>query len=126
MKTIIIIVLSSLFLMIGDKAHGQKKIKFYYFPSANVYYNTTTATYSYIENGNWVSAPSLPATYSIKHTPRHIVYHANAQVWNNNYNHRTNYAPQPKVIDAGYKESNSKQEKGSLLNGNLFKKKRSL
>ncbi|MGI8598169.1 MAG: hypothetical protein ACR2KB_02840 [Chitinophagaceae bacterium] len=122
MKTIIII-LSFLFLVNGKEASAQKKIKFYYYPAANVYYNTTTATYSYIENNSWVSAPYLPAAYVIKHSPRQVIFHPNAQVWNNNYNHRMHYAPEPKVMDAGYKETNSQQAKGSLLNGNLIKRK---
>lgn len=122
MKTFIII-FSLLFLINPNDVNAQKKVKFYYYPSANVYYNTTTATYSYIENNNWVSAPSLPAVYTIKHSPRHVIYHNDAQVWNNNYHHRINYAPEPKVIDAGYQDKNPNKEKGSLFKGNLIKRK---
>jgi hypothetical protein len=125
MKTIIMI-LSFLFLADGKEANAQKKIKFYYYPAANVYYNTTTAVYSYIENGNWVSAASLPATFTIKHSPRQVINHSNSEVWTNNYQHRLNFAPEHKVIDAGYKNQNTKPSKGSLLNRGILKRKEKL
>jgi hypothetical protein len=124
MKTIII--LSFLFLVKGSEANAQKKIKYYYYPAANVYYNTTTATYSFIQNNNWTSGPSLPAAFKVKHSPRHVIYHTDAEVWVNNHQHRINYAPEAKVIDAGYKEPGTKPVKGSLFNGGALKRKEKL
>ena len=77
-------------LIIGFAFHsyGQaKKIKFYYYPSSNVYYNTASNKYVYNNNGKWITVNTLPGTTRIANIQRMTVYNTTPQVWENNREH---------------------------------------
>src|SRR5215216_3402047 len=68
-----------------------KKIKFYYYPSSNIYYNTSSGKYIYSNNGSWTTVNALPSNMAVAHTPRVIVYNTTPQVWENNKTHQVKY-----------------------------------
>jgi hypothetical protein len=68
-----------------------KKMKFYYYPSSNVYYNTASGKYIYNNSGTWTTVTTLPSTISIARTPRVIVYNTTPRVWENNGNHKAKF-----------------------------------
>ena len=83
-----------LFLVVActPNSHAQaKKMKFYYYPSSNVYYNTSSGKYIYSNNGSWTTVNTLPSTIAIAHNPRIIVYDTNPRVWEKNKTHQAKY-----------------------------------
>ena len=70
---------------------GAQQVRFFYYPDANVYFNTTSKKYIVLENGNWVTVAKLPATVKVVRTPRVVVYHTGNNVWVNNAAHKTKY-----------------------------------
>ena len=95
------------FSLTSFKEAGAQKLKFYYYPSSNVYYNTVDNQYVYMNNGNWVNGTALPANINVKNSRRVIVYNPNPKVWENNSVHvkkyKNNY-PNGKAV--GYKGTN--------------------
>jgi len=84
-------VLCVVFLMNTASVNAQQRIKFYYYPSANLYYNTATGQYAYLNNGTWVTSKALPRGMTVRNTQRHVVYNASPEVWVNNQAHVTRY-----------------------------------
>ena len=70
---------------------AQQRIKFYYYPATNVYYNTTTGQYAYNDNGTWSTAKALPKGMTVRNQTRQVVYDNTPQVWVNNGDHITRY-----------------------------------
>ncbi|UAY51451.1 hypothetical protein [Ferruginibacter albus] len=64
---------------------------FYYYPSANVYYNPFANNYSYNNGRGWLTVNVLPAGISVYNAPRYTVYHRGPQVWLDNPVHIKNY-----------------------------------
>ena len=76
-----------------DQTQQQQGIKFYYYPSSNVYYNTSTSEYEYYDEGSstWVTVKELPSTITLVKTPVYTVYHNDAEVWKDNAEHLKKY-----------------------------------
>ncbi len=71
----------------------QQRVRFYYYPSSNVYYNVSTGEYWYYDNGttNWVDVKTLPTTIVVEKTPRYTVYYNGPDVWKDNTVHQKKY-----------------------------------
>jgi hypothetical protein len=80
-------------------AQETQKVTFYYYPSANVYYNVAVSDYWYFDEATnaWVEVKTLPATITIEKTPRYTVYYNGNDVWKDNAAHVKRY----KVKDNG-------------------------
>ena len=74
-------------------AQETQRVRFYYYPSSNAYYNVSTGEYWYYDNGttNWVEVKTLPATITVVKTPRHTVYYSGLDVWKDNAVHQQKY-----------------------------------
>jgi len=91
-------------------AQETQKVTFYYYPSSNVYFNTTASDYWYYDETTkgWVEVKTLPTTITLEKTPRYTVYYNGTDVWKDNAEHVKRY----KVKDNGeLKEKKSKDEK---------------
>jgi len=80
-------------------AQETQKVTFYYYPSANVYYNVSASDYWYFDDATkaWVEIKTLPATITLEKTPRYTVYYNGTDVWKDNAAHMKKY----KVKDNG-------------------------
>lgn len=92
MKKIIftlLVITASLFTL---ESKAQAKIKYYYYPSENVYYNTTSHKYGYMgDNSEWTWG-TLPGTTALADTNRYIVlYSPNDEIWKQNATHKMKY-----------------------------------
>ena len=74
-------------------AQEPQRVRFYYYPSSNVYYNVSTGEYWYYDNGttNWVDVKTLPTTITVEKTPRYTVYYNGTDVWKDNAVHQKKY-----------------------------------
>ena len=74
-------------------AQETQKITFYYYPSANVYYNVSGSDYWYFDDATkaWVEVKTLPATITVEKTPRYTVYYNGTDVWKDNAEHMKKY-----------------------------------
>jgi hypothetical protein len=92
-----IIVLLAVLFALGSINHAsaQVRVRYYYYPSSNVYYNITTHDYLYYDPGTtaWVTVRTLPATIMITKTPRYTVYYKGPDVWKENAMHKNKYKP---------------------------------
>ena len=71
---------------------GKKKMKFYYYPSANVYQDVSNSQYAYDSSGTWVYTQQLPESIMLGENPRKvIVYHDSPDVWTDNKIHVVKY-----------------------------------
>ena len=75
-------------------------VKYWYYPSQNVYYNETSTDYWYYDAGTskWVMARTLPTTYTpiVDGTTRYeIMYKGDADlwptIWKENSTHKVKY-----------------------------------
>ena len=91
---------------IKTSAQVTQRVRFYYYPSSNVYYNVSTQEYWYYDNGttNWVEVKTLPTTIIITKTPRYTVYYNGADVWKDNAVHQKKYKAK-KVVTTGKKKT---------------------
>ncbi len=74
---------------------------FYYYPSANVYFNTISREYAYQRrDGVWISNRVLPDYFRIANTARFMVYHNGFDVWAENRAHIATYSrfARPEVV----------------------------
>ena|SRR2546423_3013865 len=70
----------------------RKKMKFYYYPSANVYYDISGSQYAYDSSGTWVYTPTLPSTIELSDNAEKVmVYHETPDVWTDNRIHKVKY-----------------------------------
>ena len=90
MKKILLVLFTVIGFAIAGNAQTQK-IKFYYFPSSNVYYNTASHKYIYNNSGKWTTVNSLPKGLAVAKTQRVIVYHSTPEVWADNNTHVVKY-----------------------------------
>jgi hypothetical protein len=71
------------------------KVKYWYYPSQNVYYNETTADYWYYDGttSKWVIGKTLPATYApvVEGNTRYPIYYVGSDIWKYNKNHKVKY-----------------------------------
>jgi len=89
----ILVVLAVLFAFGVKQASAQVRVTYYYYPSANVYYNIGTHDYLYYDPGTttWVTVKTLPSGVTITKVPRYTVYHNGPEVWRDNAVHKTKY-----------------------------------
>lgn len=65
---------------------------FYYYPSANVYFNIAAGEYAYQRrSGVWVTGYRLPERFRISNAQRFTVYHNGMDVWAENRVHVMNF-----------------------------------
>lgn len=76
-------------LLLASDAEAQK-LKYYYYPTANVYYNSATGSYIYFNNHQWITVNQLPGTVVLKDKPKKIVYYEGPDVWNHNTKVKSN------------------------------------
>jgi hypothetical protein len=70
---------------------------YYYYPSANVYYDGGRSCYIYNSGGSWITASTLPSRFSIGND-RVKVFYNGPEVWRDNDRHRAAYYRQPAVV----------------------------
>jgi hypothetical protein len=80
------------------KLHAQQtdtagRVRFFYFPTSNVYMNTSDNSYWYYDESasRWTSANTLPSAIHLRKTPRYTVYYGNTDVWKENEAHVKKY-----------------------------------
>ena len=79
--------------------HGRDNYQsYYYYPTANVYYNPVRRTYWYPRNGVWISVGVLPANIVVVNQPRYDVYYDGDEVWRDNSFHCQRYKAPTKVV----------------------------
>jgi hypothetical protein len=71
---------------------------YYYYPSANVYYDGGRSCYIYNNGHSWITAAVLPYGFSIGND-RVQVYYNGSEVWRDNERHRSLYYRQPVVVN---------------------------
>lgn len=71
----------------------EKRIKYWYYPSSNVYYNDATGDYWYYDTPTttWKTTRTLSSDYTVDDTHRYMVYYNGADVWKDNSRHRMKY-----------------------------------
>jgi hypothetical protein len=77
----------------GKKAkHNWKRGQYYYYPSANVYYNPVAHRYWYPRNGVWVNTGALPRSVIVYKQPAYVVYREmDDDIWRDNRGHYSRY-----------------------------------
>lgn len=75
----------------GYHRHQQS---FYYYPSANVYFDGSCNRYIYNNGGSWISASILPRGVYIENSPRYSVSYNGPEIWRDNDLHRKRYHEQ--------------------------------
>ena len=96
----ILVVLAVLFAFGIKQASAQARVTYYYYPSANVYYNVGTHQYVYYDPGvtTWTTVKTLPSGVTITRTPRYTVYYNGPDVWKDNAMHKTKYKVQRTTV----------------------------
>jgi hypothetical protein len=69
------------------------RMKYYYYPSSNVYYNVSTGEYWYYDSPTtkWVEVKTLPTTITVEKTVVDTVYYNGPDVWKENAMHQKKY-----------------------------------
>jgi hypothetical protein len=116
MKKIISILLV-IFSLTAFKQADAQKLKFYYYPSTNVYYDVANRQYIYPDNGNWQTVKVLPTRILISNTPRYVVYNSTPNVWVNNSIHVTKYKHVPNGRAVGYYRNHPRNHPVIIVNG---------
>jgi len=70
-----------------------QQVKFYYYPSSNVYFNPSSEQYWYYDEPNvkWIEVKTLPETITLEKTPVVTVYYNGDDVWKDNAMHQKKY-----------------------------------
>src|SRR5438105_6952379 len=74
-------------------AAQETRVRFYYYPSTNVYYNPASDQYWYYDDVSttWTEVKTLPTTITLTKTPRYTVYYNGEDVWKDNATHMQKY-----------------------------------
>lgn len=102
MKKIILgcLMMVALFTTVNVKAQTSTststttRVKYWYYPSSNVYYNDATGDYWYYDTPTttWMDVKTLPTTYTITSTtPKYEVWYDGTDVWKDNAKHLKKY-----------------------------------
>lgn len=96
MKKLIFLLAVCIGLVISGKAQAQTdtaQMKFYYYPSANVYYDVAGNEYWIWDESTrgWKEVSALPSTITVAKAPRYVVYHSDADIWKDNALHQKKY-----------------------------------
>lgn len=90
-----IILAMALLLSLGTTMNlaAQGRVKFYYYPSSNIYYNPASNEYWYYDDVSttWTEVRALPTTVTVAKSPRYIVYYNGNDVWKENAAHLQKY-----------------------------------
>jgi len=78
LKSVALFVVAILF---ASETQAQR-VKYYYYPAANVYYNPIAGTYYYPNGAQWVTVKQLPANVSVKGKSKQVIYYTGNDVWN--------------------------------------------
>ena len=70
-----------------------QQVKFYYYPSSNIYYNVSSEDYWYYDDvsATWTQVKTLPTTITLTKTPVYTVYYNGEEVWKENAVHMKKY-----------------------------------
>ena len=79
---------------VPSESYSNRSQSYYYYPSANVYYDGGRSCYVYNNGRNWISASVLPSGFSIGND-RVKVFYNGPEVWRDNERHRAAYYKQP-------------------------------
>src|SRR5258705_13130665 len=77
----------ALLIALGTTSVNAQRVRYYYYPSTNVYYNPVTNEYWYYDDPTtaWLTVRTLPTTVVVnKNTRRYVVYHNNKDPWREN------------------------------------------
>jgi hypothetical protein len=74
-------------------AQETQRVKFYYYPSSNIYYNVSNGDYWYYDDvsATWTEVKTLPTTITFTKAPRYTVYYSGTDVWKENAAHMQKY-----------------------------------
>lgn len=75
-------------------ATSEQRIKFFYYPSNNVYYNEASSEYLYYDepSSTWMTVKQLPTMIVLEPTAmKYAVYSNNKEIWKENNAHKTKY-----------------------------------
>jgi len=75
------------------QAPQETRVRFYYYPSSNIYYNPTNTEYWYYDDvsATWTQVKELPSTVVVTKSPRYTVYYNGEDVWKDNATHMKKY-----------------------------------
>jgi hypothetical protein len=70
-----------------------QQVKFYYYPSSNIYYNVTAGEYWYYDDvsATWTQVKTLPESITLTKAPVYTVYYNGEEVWKENAAHMKKY-----------------------------------
>jgi hypothetical protein len=114
MKKLIIGLLLVVFVFSYRQASAQQ-LKFYYYPSSNVYYDLVHKQYIYLNDGSWTTVKLLPPAVSASGR-KVVIYHSGPDVWVNNAAHQKKYTIPPRGKAVGYKGTNPNKGNGKTKN----------
>lgn len=115
MKQLFALLALTIALSVGRQTQAQQ-LRYYYYPSSNVYYDIAHKTYIYPSGGAWVTRRTLPSRRAVLGGNRVVVYSSTPEVWRNNATHLSQYrgksagAPYGRAV--GYKGSNANKAMG--------------
>jgi hypothetical protein len=98
MKTIllillgVVIALGALFIYNKSEAKTDEQAIYYYYPTANVYYNATAKEYIIEDGDTWITNKNVAADVENKLGKRVLIEEPSTPVWNDNEHHRFVYA----------------------------------
>ena len=110
MKKIIVALLLAISLISFQQA-GAQQLKFYYYPSSNVYYDLANHHYVYLNNGTWTTINTFPPRFRARDR-RVIIYHSGPEVWMDNTTHHRKYYNVPRGRAVGWHGRNPNRAKG--------------
>lgn len=74
-------------------AAQETRVRFYYYPESNIYYNPANSEYWYYDDvsATWTQVKTLPTTIVLTKAPRYTVYYSGEDVWKDNAMHMKKY-----------------------------------
>jgi hypothetical protein len=89
------------------------RVKFFYYPSTNIYYNEATSEYLHYDDATstWLTVKQLPTTVVVEPTAmKYAVYYNGNEIWKENAAHKTKY----KVKKDGTVKEKSKDDRKDM------------
>jgi hypothetical protein len=89
----IILGLVLLFALGSAMDANAQRVKYYYYPSTNVYYNTVSGDYWYYDDPTttWMTVKTLPTTIAVDDNDRYVIYYTGTDVYKQNMEHKKKY-----------------------------------
>jgi|SRR5205809_7850145 len=84
-------------------AQETQRVKFYYYPSSNVYFNVSNGDYWYYDEPTtkWIEVKTLPTTITLAKAPKYTVYYNGPEVWRENALHAKKYKVKKPQVKKG-------------------------